>query len=156
MLKMFRFPALCFLAALLAGCLTTSVSNSGGPGSVTVQDTNVRAIAAAAKPVFAKSGYSVGPSSYPGSISFDKRDDNFGKLMWAAYYEKSTIRVRLRMVRIPGTNDYRVIPHVYVISDIGDAVFEDSHKLSCLWAAQFGSLLGKVKAAASGAGPIAY
>ncbi|MDD5199334.1 MAG: hypothetical protein PHC88_05975 [Terrimicrobiaceae bacterium] len=139
---------------VLAGCLTAPVASSGGPGSVTVPNTNATAIISAAQDVFPQYGYTLDSVNYPDSISFDKPSGTFGKIMYGSYGTTTTIRVHLKLAPIAGTNDFRVIPRVTRVSDAGEAGFEDSTRMMGLWAGQFGPLLQKVKAEAGGAGPM--
>lgn len=75
---------------------------------MTVSNTNVTAIIAAANGVFAQSGYSPGPANYPDSVSFDKPAGAFGQLAYGSYGTTTTIRARVSMTPIPGTNDFRI------------------------------------------------
>lgn len=152
-MKRFFSPALCALAFLLAGCLTTPVSDSGGMGAVTVPNTNVTALISAAQTVFAQSGYSPGPMSYPDSISFDKPAGGFGKLLYGSYGTTTSVRVKLTMTQLAG-NDYRLGTRVSRVTDAGEAGFEDNRKMIGLWSGEFGPLLQKIKAQAANAGPM--
>jgi len=138
---------------LLAGCLVTPVSESGGMGSVTVTNSNPGAIIAAAQSVFPYYGYS---PTFGGdgvsSVSFDKNSNKVANVIWGSYNDPQTLRVKVKIVQIPGTNNYRISPKVATISDEGEAGFESKHKLNGLWASQFGPILKKVAAKASGAG----
>ena len=140
------------LCTLLASCLTTPVENSGGMGSVTVSNTNTTALIAAMNNVFPQYGYTAGPVNYPDSISFDKPAGGFGKLMYGSYGVTTTFRVKVKMVQVPGTNDYRLIPKLTRVSNAGEAGFEGSTNMMGLWAGEFGPLLKKVQAQAAGAG----
>jgi hypothetical protein len=152
--KSFAFSRiLCFLALAFAGCLATPVSESGGPGAVTVTNTNPTAIIYAAQSVFAQYGYSSGYVNYPTSASFDKPAGKFGKAMWGGYDETTTVRVRLLLTPLPGGANYRLSTRVFTVSDAGEAGFEDKHALSGLWSGEFGPLLRQISARASGAGP---
>jgi hypothetical protein len=138
---------------LLAGCLVTPVSESGGMGSVTVTNSNPGAIIAAAQSVFPNYGYS---STFGGdgvsSVCFDKNSNKVANVIWGSYDDPQTLHLKVKIVQIPGTNDYRISPKVSTISDQGEAGFESKHKLNGLWASQFGPILKKVAAQASGAG----
>jgi hypothetical protein len=139
---------------LVSGCLVSPVANSGGLGSVTVKNSNPSAIVAAAQAVFPQSGYQIGPVNFPNSISFDKGSSRFANVMWGSYGNPQTIRVRVRISQIPGTNDYRLSPRVFSVSDAGEAGFDDARPLMGLWSAEFGPLLKQVAAQAGGAGGI--
>lgn len=141
------------LTLALAGCLTKPVDKSGGFGAITVPNTNVNAIIAAAQSTFASYGYSLGPSNYPDSISFDKPSGAFGNLMWGSYNTPVTVRAKLLMTPVPGTNDFRLSVKVARVSDAGEAGFEDSTKMLNAWSGEFLPLLRKIQAAAAGAGP---
>lgn len=138
---------------LCAGCLTTPVSSSGGPGSVTVTNSNPSAIIAAAQSVFPSYGYTPGFGNGVSSVSFDKDSNKLANVLWGSYGCPQTIRVKLKIVQIPGTNDYRVSPKVYTVSDAGEAGFESKRALMSLWGGEFSPLLRKVASQASGAGP---
>jgi len=148
----FSFLPVVAIASLVSGCLVSPVAKSGGPGSVTVTNSNPAAIGAAAQAVFPQAGYQVGPSNFPDSISFDKGSNRFANIMWGSYGDPQTIRVRLEINQIPGTNDYRIVPKVYSVSDAGEAGFDDPRPLMGLWSAEFGPLLKQVAAKAGGAG----
>jgi hypothetical protein len=143
----------CLLAILLAGCLAVPVADSGGVGSVTVPNTNVTAIMSAAQSVFSQYGYSMGPVNYPVSISFDKPAGGFGQLLYGSYDVTTTIRVRLSMAPMPGSNDYQLKTQAFRVSDAGEAGFEDSRRMIGLWSAEFQPLLQKIKAITANAGP---
>ena len=153
-MKKILFPAGLFCVALfLGGCLVTPVDKTGGPGSVTVANTNSTAIIAAAQNVFPNYGYTPGPVNYPDSVSFDKPAGKFGKIMYGSYGTTTTFRVKLVITQIPGTSNYRLSPKVTRVSDAGEAGFEDSHHMGGMWSSQFGPLLQQVKNQAQGAGP---
>ena len=136
----------------MSGCLVSPVSQSGGMGSVTVVNSNPNAIVAAAQAVFPQSGYQLSKSNYPVSISFDKASSQFANIMWGSYGNPQTIRVRVSINQIPGTNNYRLVPKVYSVSSAGEAGFEDKRPLMGLWSGQFGPLLKQVAEQAGGAG----
>ena len=140
------------VAVLMSGCLVSPVSQSGGMGSVTVVNSNPNAIVAAAQAVFPQSGYQLSKSNYPVSISFDKASSQFANIMWGSYGNPQTIRVRVSINQIPGTNNYRLVPKVYSVSSAGEAGFEDKRPLMGLWSGQFGPLLKQVAEQAGGAG----
>lgn len=145
--------SLTFLPLLLTGCLVTPVSESGGMGSVTVTNSNPGAIIAAAQSLFPNYGYSptLGGDGVS-SVCFEKNSNKVANILWGSYGDPQTLRVKVKIVRIPGTNNYRISPKVSTVSDAGEAGFESKHKLSGLWASQFGPLLKQVSQQASGAG----
>jgi len=116
--------------------MTASSSGSGGIAATTVPNTNLDAIMDAANSVFSQSGYSVGPTNYPDSISFDKPAGGFGQAMWGSYGQSTTYRASLRMVPLSG-NDYRLAVSVLVVNDADQAGFEDSRPVLGLWSAEF-------------------
>lgn len=137
---------------LLAGCLITPVDKSGGPGSVTVTNSNLDAIVAAAQSVFPNYGYTPGFGNGVSSVVFDKNSNKLANVLWGSYGCKQTIRVKVKIVQIPGTNNYRISPKVYTVSDAGEAGFESKRALMGLWGSEFGPLLKQVSQQASGAG----
>lgn len=141
------------LASLLfAGCLTQPVSSSGGLGSVTVKNSNPSAIISAAQDVFPNYGYTPHGGNGVSSVSFDKDSNKMANVLWGSYDCPQTIRVKVRIVQIPGSNDYRISPQVYTVSDKGEAGFESKRALAGVWGAEFGPLLKKVASQAGGAG----
>jgi hypothetical protein len=142
-----------FLATVsLVGCLTTPVDQSGGPGSVTVTNSNPAAIISAAQSVFPNYGYTPGFGNGISSVVFDKDSNKLANVLWGSYGCKQTIRVKVKIVQIPGTNNYRISPKVYTISDAGEAGFESKRALMGLWGSEFGPLLKQVSQQASGTG----
>lgn len=137
----------------LGGCLTAPVGKSGGPGAITVQNTNPMAILNAARPIFAESGYSGGPGNFPDSISFQKPTGRLGKVMYGSFDNSPAIRVTISMIQLPGTNDYRLVPHVARVNNPGEAGFEDTSRMLQLWSGEFKPLLRKVAEQAGAAGP---
>ena len=146
-----RLCGILLFAFLLAGCLTTPVDQSGGLGSVTVTNSNPNAIIAAAQSVFPNYGYTCHSSKFY-SVSFDKNSNQFASIMWGSYDCPQTLRVKVTIIPILGTNNYRISPKVYTVSDEGEAGFQSKRPLMGLWNAEFGPLLKKVSAQASGAG----
>lgn len=135
----------------LTGCMTATNTSAGGIAATTVPNTNLNAIINAANDVFSNSGYSVGPSDYPDSISFDKPAGGFGQAMWGSYNQTTTYRAKLRMIPLSGS-DYRLAVSVSVVNDADQAGFEDARPVLGLWSAEFIPLLNKIKAQASNAG----
>ena len=144
--------AVVLLSVLVSGCLVSPVSQSGGMGSVTVVNSNPGAIVAAAQAVFPQSGYQLATSNFPYSISFDKASNRFANIMWGSYGNPQTIRVRVNINQIPGTNNYRLVPKVFSVSSAGEAGFEDQRPVMGLWSGEFGPLLKQVATQAGGAG----
>ena len=136
----------------LAGCLASPVKRSGGPGSVTIPDTNPRAITAAARQVFARYGYAPGPSGFPRWISFERAAGRTGEIIFGGPFGDTAFRVRLDMIPIPGTRDIRVLPTVRRVSNAGRAGFERETGMLRMWSAQFGSALRDIRDLAAHAG----
>ncbi|MEO6846972.1 MAG: hypothetical protein ABI443_05890 [Chthoniobacterales bacterium] len=141
------------IAFLLGGCLVHPVDKSGGMGATTVTNSNVDAIIASAQTIFPNYGYTVGPTSYPNSISFDKPAGKFGKLAYGSYGVTTTVRARLSIIPIPGTNNFRISVKTAIVNDAGQAGFEDSRHMSGMWTGQFDPLLKQIQTQASNAGP---
>jgi hypothetical protein len=122
-------------------------------GSVTVTNSNPTAIITAAQSVFANYGYT---PTFGGdgvtSACFDKNSNRVANVLWGSYGDPQTLRVKIKIVQIPGTNDYRISPKVYTVSDAGEAGFESNRPLIGLWSSEFGPLLKKVSSQASGVG----
>lgn len=141
------------VALLLAGCLATPVDRSGGPGAITVPNTNPHAIFHAAQPAFASYGYKSVRSDFPRSISFEKPAGRAGSFAFGGPMQTTSFRVRIEMVRIPGTDDFRLRPHVDRVNNANVAGFESSTRMLSLWTSQFSPILRQIKAEASNAGP---
>ena len=141
MKQLFTLAAALISSLCLTGCLSSPISSSGGIGAVTVHDTNVDAVTAAARNVFASRGYTLSGVDYPDSISFDKSSGGFGNVMWGSYGNPQTIRVRLAMMPIPGTDNIRLQPKVFSVSDAGEAGFDNARPLFGIWNAEFGPML---------------
>lgn len=151
-----HFPVLAgaVICLVFSGCLVSPVGRSGGIGSVTVSNSNPTAIVAAAQTVFPQYGYSLASSNFPDSISFDKPSSRFANVMWGSFGNPQTVRVRLTITQIPGTNDYRLSPRVFSVSSAGVAGFEDKRPLMGLWNSEFAPLLRQIAQQADGAGPM--
>jgi len=157
MLSLFRHNSIALIAILvlpllLSGCLVTPVDQSGGLGTVTVTNSNPTAIIAAAQSIFPDYGYTPAYGNGSNSIPFDKNSNKLANVLWGSYGDPQTIRVKVKIIRIPGTNNYRISPKVYTISDEGESGFESKRPLIGLWNAEFGPILKKVAAQSSGAG----
>lgn len=138
---------------LLASCMTTPVSQSGGGDAFTVINSNPYAIVSAAQSVFANRGYSAGPVSFPDSISLDKPSGTFGKIMYGGYHQITSMRCLVTITRIPGTGNYRLAAKASVVQNAWEAGFESDRPL-LIGSDQFKPLLRKIAAQASGAGPL--
>ena len=120
---------------------------------MTVANSNPSAIISAAQTVFAGSGYTPSGSNFPQSVSFDKPAGAFGKIMYGSYGVTTTVRVKLSLIQIPGTNNYRLSTRVSRVSDAGEAGFEDDQRMLGVWSGEFKPLLRQIVTQASGAGP---
>lgn len=134
---------------LAPGCVATKVDSGGG---FTATNTNVNAIIDAANDVFPQYGYSIGPVSYPDSISFDKPAGAFGKLLYGSYGVTTTMRAKLVMTPV-GTNGYRLSAKLSRVSDAGEAGFEEARNMP-LWSGELNPILRQIVSKASGAGPM--
>jgi hypothetical protein len=141
MIRIFTLAAVVISSWCLVGCLSSPITSSGGIGAVTVHDTNADAVTAAARNVFASRGYTLSGVDYPNSISFDKPAGGFGNVMWGSYGNPQTIRVRLTMVPIPGTDNIRLEPKVFSVSDAGEAGFDNERPLFGVWNAEFSPMM---------------
>ena len=141
MIRIFTLAAVVISSWCLVGCLSSPITSSGGIGAVTVHDTNADAVTAAARNVFASRGYTLSGVDYPNSISFDKPAGGFGNVMWGSYGNPQTIRVRLAMLPIPGTDNIRLEPKVFSVSDAGEAGFDNGRPLFGVWNAEFGPMM---------------
>jgi hypothetical protein len=141
MIRIFTLAAVVISSWCLVGCLSSPITSSGGIGAVTVHDTNADAVTAAARNVFASRGYTLSGVDYPNSISFDKPAGGFGNVMWGSYGNPQTVRVRLAMVPIPRTDNIRLEPKVFSVSDAGEAGFDNERPLFGVWNAEFGPMM---------------
>jgi hypothetical protein len=150
----FKHPLLLIasLSMIVSGCLVTPVEKSGALGSVTVTNSNPSAIIAALQNVFPQYGYTQSGGHYPSSVSFNKDSNKIANVMWGSYGQPQTIHVKVSIIPIPGTNNYRLSPKVYTVTSQGEAGFESKRPLIGLWNSQFEPLLEQVSEKASGAG----
>lgn len=137
---------------IFTGCLVTPVSESGGIGSVTVTNSNPGAIIAAAQSVFPNYGYTYHNTRYPVSVSFDQSSNKIANVMWGSYGQPQTLRVKVNITAIPGSNNYRISPKVYSVTSAGEAGFESKRPVASLWNSQFAPLFRQIATQASGAG----
>lgn len=143
--------ALVAAAFILNGCLATPVERSGGPGSVTIENTHPSAILAAARRVFAERGYSTGPGQFPQHISFQRPAGRTGELFFGSFNRETLIRVRLDLRPIPGTRNFRVEPQVFRVSTSGRVSSERDTRMLRSWSAQFGPMLRQIRDEAANA-----
>lgn len=129
----------------LAGCLATPVERTGGPGSITIPNTNTVAVATAAREVFPRYGFSTGPSGLPNWISFQRPVGRTGQLAFGGFHGQTVIRARLTLLPIAGTNDIRVIPRVSNVRSAGVPGFEDETPMIFRsWATQLRPILREI------------
>ncbi|MBE2181085.1 MAG: hypothetical protein IAE97_11505 [Chthoniobacterales bacterium] len=155
---MLRHPTLScgvLVCLLLSGCLVSPVERSGGPGSITIPNTNIRAVADASRKAFARYGYRPAPSNMPHWIAFERPAGRTGEIMFGGWMHGGTaIRVRLNLVPIPGTSDIRIMPSVRRVSNAGRPGFERETTMALRsWAAQLRPVLQDVQSRAANAGP---
>jgi hypothetical protein len=142
------------LVLILSGCLVTPIQHSGGIGSVTVTNSNPGAIIAAAQNIFPNYSYTLHSVHYPDSLSFDQASNKTARILWGSYGNPQTMRVKVLIIAIPGSNNYRISPKLYTVSDAGEAGFESKRPLIGLWNSQFSSIFEQIASQASGAGPL--
>lgn len=128
------------------------MERSGGPGSITIPNTNAFAINAAARTVFARYGYRPGPGRLPESISFERPAGRTGELAFGSFNSTTTFRARLRLVPISGTRDIRVMTQLYRVENAGRAGFEREISMMRSWSGQFNSILREIRDLSENAG----
>jgi hypothetical protein len=111
---------------------------------VTAHDTNATAVMAAAQSVFAARGYTFAGSDFPDAVSFDKPAGAFGNAVWGSYGDPQTIRVKLLMRPIAGTDDLRLSTQVFTVGNAGISGFDQERPLIGLWNAEFGPMLKEI------------
>lgn len=141
------------LLALLTGCLTTPVERSGGPGSLTVPNSNAASIRTAAQTVFARYGYTQVGGGSPQALSFQRPAGRFGELMFGSHGQQTHFRVDLGILPIPGTNDFRLTTQVNRVNSANRPGFERETQMMRSWSAQFNSILRDIRSKAADAGP---
>ena len=102
--------------------------------------------------IFPNYGYSLHNTRFPDSVSFDQPGNKTARILWGSYGVPQTLRVKVSIVAIPGTNNYRISPKVYTVSNAGEAGFESKRPLVSLWNSQFSSIFDQIAQQASGAG----
>lgn len=147
--------ALLAVSLALAGCVLSPVERSGGPGSVTIPNTNPVAIARASRTAFARYGFRQSRSAMPHWIAFDRPAGRTGEIMFGGIHAGDTaIRARLTMIPIAGTHDIRVMPTVLRVTDASSASFaRETGMLFRSWSSQLRPVLREIQAQASNAGP---
>jgi hypothetical protein len=65
----------------------------------------------------------------------------------------TSFRVRVQLIQLPGTNDFRLIPEVDRVNNANVAGFEDSVRMMNVWSGQFKPIMRQIKEQASNAGP---
>ncbi|MFZ4599810.1 MAG: hypothetical protein ACOYNN_14295 [Terrimicrobiaceae bacterium] len=141
------------VVSLFSGCLTQPVARSGGPGSITVPNSNPIAIQRAANSAFSQYGFSPSRRNPPGSLAFDRPAGTMGSLAFGGMMRTTSFRVRVQLIQLPGTNDFRLIPEVDRVNNANVAGFEDSVRMMNVWSGQFKPIMRQIKEQASNAGP---
>jgi hypothetical protein len=141
------------LAFAITGCLTTPVEKVGGRNGATVTNSNPGAIITAAQQVFPQYGYRTATVAYPDFVAFDKPGGAFDQAMWGGFGQTTTVRVRMYILPLTGTNNYRLKTSVFAVSDAGEVGFESKRQLAGMWEKEFGPLLQQVASRASNIGP---
>jgi len=141
------YKSLLVLCALvtLTGCLVSPVERSGGPGSTTVQNSNATAIFDASRQVFARYGYRIGPTNFPNTISFDRAAGTAGELAFGTHMRSTDFRVQIQVLRIPGSNDFRLIPRVLRVNSAGRPGFERETQMLRTWSHQMRPLMREIR-----------
>lgn len=148
-----RFVFLLGILVLFSGCLATPVARTGGPGSLTIENTNPHAILNAARRVFAEYGFTPARGNFPDTIAFERPAGRAGTLAFGSLMQTTSFRVRIDLLPIPGTNDFRLRTHVDRVQNANVAGFEDSTGMLRIWSSQFTPLLRKVREQSENAGP---
>lgn len=139
---------------LLGGCLTAPVARSGGPGSITVPNTTPDAIRTAALAVFPRYGYSAARSNFPQSLTFDRPAGRTGELMFGGPGQSTSMRARLQLLPIAGTNDIRITTQVLRVTNADRPGFErETPMLLRSWASQFNAILRDIRDQAANTRP---
>jgi hypothetical protein len=138
----------------LSGCLTSPVERSGGPGSITVPNSNPEAIRRAAIAIFPRYGYSPGPGSFPSSMSFQRPSGRTGEVMFGGFNQTTFFRVRIQIIPIAGTSDIRLTTQVYRVTNADQPGFARETAMFRSWSSQFQSILRKIRSQAEDAGPL--
>jgi hypothetical protein len=133
------------VAASLTGCLVSPVENSGGPGATTVKNSNPTAIFAAARQVFARYEYRPGPSNFPNLMTFDRAAGTAGELAFGSPMRSTDFRVQIQVLRIPGSNDFRLIPRVSRVNSAGRPGFERETQMLRTWSHQLRPLMREIR-----------
>jgi|GEM_PF-699366 len=129
----------------LTGCLVSPVKNSGGPGATTVQNSNPTTIFAVSREVFARYGYRPGPSNFPNSMTFDRAAGTAGELAFGSAMRSTDFRVQIQVLRIPGSNDFRLIPRVSRVNSAGRPGFERETQMLRTWSHQLRPLMREIR-----------
>lgn len=146
--SMNRTPkALCLflVAASLTGCLVSPVENSGGPGATTVKNSNPTTIFAVSREVFARYGYRPGPSNFPNFMAFGRPAGTAGELAFGSTMRSTDFRVQIQVLRIPGSNDFRLIPRVSRVNSAGRPGFERETQMLRTWNHQLRPLMREIR-----------
>jgi len=138
---------------LFHGCLAVPVERTGGPGSVTIPNTNVYALTAASRNAFARRGYHPGPGNFPEWIVFQGSTGQMAQVPLGGGTRPTTLRVQLQMVPLPGSNDYRLIPSIFRVDPAGQATVESDAQMLRALNSQFRPIMRDIKREAGNQGP---
>lgn len=137
---------------VLSGCLSYPTGQPG-PGTVTVPNTNPRAIFNAAETTFSNAGFTRTASHFPHSITFEQRQGH-GRTMGASFDTRaSSYRVILQVAQLPGTHDFRLMPRVDRADHRNVADLGRRSQIVRVWSGQFQSLVVRTQTRAANAGP---
>lgn len=149
---------LCLSISLLvvthfAGCLVSPVERSGGPGSVTVENSNPLAIFNAARDVFARNGFRQGVTNFPTTITFDRAAGRTGELVFGSHMQSTGFRIQIQVLPLHGSHDFRVVPRVLRVSSAGRPGFERESDMMRSWGLQLRPLMREIRAQSENVGP---
>ena len=137
---------------VLSGCLSYPTAQSG-PGTVTIPNTNPRAIFNAAEMTFSNAGFTRSASHFPHSITFEQRQSPGRKMAVSFDTRASSYRVILHIARLPGTHDFRLMPRVDRMDHRRVADVGRRSQIVRVWSGRFQSLVVRTRTRAANAGP---
>ncbi len=118
---------------------------------MTIPNSNPRAIRAAAVSAFAIDGYRLVVDDSPRSLSFDRPLTPAEEVLFGSHTRSTTIRVRVDLVPVPQTTDFRLIPQVSRTASTR-AAQRETPMLTGRWATQIRPILLEVRRMAANAG----
>jgi hypothetical protein len=134
---------------LLSGCATEPVDRSGISSSITVPNSNPKAIRLAAQESFSRNGYTLGRGTTALSLFFQRPTAPFAQRLLEAPTPATNFSVRLQIVPLSSADDFRLVAQVAQV-DIRSSGNTQSMRL---WKEQFESILREIRASAKDAGP---